>query len=99
MSRCEICRRDGLYFVEHADPDGYVVLACICPKGAEWRTKDQLRAFAASLEPSPLWFGRLEEFFTATEIATLKTVTREHAITNRREQIRVATTQGKGPTP
>jgi hypothetical protein len=87
MSRCKVCHHDGLYFVEHADPDGYVVLACNCPRGGMWETPQQLKAFAARLEPPPLWYGRLEEFFTAQEIQALKTVEREHAIHDGKEHV------------
>jgi hypothetical protein len=87
MSRCRFCRSDGLYFAEHGDPDGYVVLACTCPAGARWRTKQQLKAYVAKLDPPPLWFGRLEEFFTAKELEKVSTVTRTHPVTNGREQI------------
>ena len=89
MSRCDICHQDGLYFVEHSDPDGYVVLACNCVVGARWRTKHQLRALTARMDPKPVWIGRLEEFFTAAEIKTLKPIEREHAVVNGREQVPV----------
>jgi len=87
MSRCRVCHQDGLYFVEHSDPDGYVVLACTCSAGARWRTKQQLKAFAARLEPTPLWFGRLEEFFTPKELEQLKPQEREHAVVDGREVV------------
>ena len=80
MSRCEICHRDGLLFVEHADPDGYVVLACKCPLGARWETKHQLRAFCARLNPPPLWFGRIDDFFTPAELKATTAVEREHQV-------------------
>lgn len=89
MSRCSVCHHDGLYFAHHADPDGYVVLACTCPRGERWRTPQQLKAFAAHLEPAPLWYGRLEEFFTAQEIATLRPVAHEHAIRDGKEYVPV----------
>lgn len=78
MSRCSVCHQDGLYFAQHADPDGYVVLACNCSRGDRWRVKHQLRAFAATLDPAPIWVGRIEEFFTEAELRELVTVTREH---------------------
>jgi len=87
MSRCEICHQDGLYFAEHVDPDGYVVLACQCQLGGRWRVKHQLRAFASRLEPQPIWVGRIEEFFTEAELKTLKPVEREHQIKGSREQV------------
>lgn len=87
MSRCDLCHRDGLYFVAHERPDGYVVLACNCPRGARWRMKHQLRAFAARLEPEPLWIGRLEEFFTEAELQKLTTVTKDHAVKDGKEQV------------
>ena len=87
MSRCDICHADGLYFAQHADPDGYVVLACQCNRGGRWRVKHQLRAFAAKLEPKPIWFGRLEEFFTADEIAKLQPREREHRIDGQIEHV------------
>lgn len=87
MSLCRVCHQDGLYFVQHEDPDGYVVLACQCPLGQRWRVKHQLRAYAARLEPAPLWVGRLEEFFTAAEIAKLRPVEREHQRVEGKERI------------
>ena len=74
MSRCDLCHRDGLLFVRGTDVEGYVVLACQCPLGSRWRVKYQLRAFAAQLTPAPLWFGRLEEWFTPAEVQTLQPV-------------------------
>lgn len=87
MSRCKYCHQDGLYFAEHGDPDGYVVLACNCPAGARWRTPQQLQAFASRLQPAPLWLGRLEDFFTAAELAKLRTVTRDHVMVDGKEQV------------
>ena len=87
ISHCEICHEDGLYFVAHADPDGYVVLACMCPLGQRWRVKWQLRAFASRLVPAPIWCGRLEEFFSATEIASLRAHPRTHTVQGGREQV------------
>lgn len=87
MSRCEICHQDGLYFVQHDDPDGYVVLACTCPRGQRWRTPQQLKAFAARLEPRPLWYGRLEEFFTEAQVKGLKPIAREHTCKDGKEFI------------
>ncbi len=89
MSRCSVCHQDGLYFAEHADPDGYVVLACQCKHGGRWRTKMQLRAFAATLDPAPLWVGRIEEFFTEAELKALKPVEREHQIADGKEIVNI----------
>jgi len=87
MSRCSVCHEDGLYFVAHSDPDGYVVLACTCVRGKAWRLPSQLKALAATLDPAPLWFGRLEEFFTPAEMAALQPRARAHAIVHGREQV------------
>jgi hypothetical protein len=87
MSRCEICHRDGLLFVKGLDLDGYVVLACTCPLGAQWRVPWQLRAYVNRLEPAPLWYGRLEEFFSAKEIATLQPKEKINPVRDGREQV------------
>jgi len=88
MNRCEICRQTGLYFVGLDEPgDPYVVLACRCPAGQRYRTKWQLRATTAHMDPAPVWVGRLEEFFTAAELKQLRPVERTHAVVNGREQV------------
>lgn len=74
---CKWCRGDGLIFVYDRFDDGiasgYHLAACSCPKGQWWRTKHQLKAKAATLDPKPLSIGRLEEYFSAAELKTLTT--------------------------
>lgn len=74
MSRCRHCRGDGLVFLRYRESPGYDLASCVCPQGKWWRTKHQLRAKAASLKPSPVQIGRLEEFYTEDELRVLVTV-------------------------
>lgn len=86
-NRCNVCRRDGLLFVRDLDDGGYVVCVCSCVRGKWWKTKGQLRAYIATLEPQPEAFGRIEEFFTAAEIANMKPHEREHTLREGKECI------------
>jgi hypothetical protein len=85
MSRCKTCNQDGLLFVREPVEGWYAVLACPCPCGAKWRVKWQLRAYVETLEPKPAWFGRLEDFFDAKEIATLHPTVKEHQVRHGKE--------------
>lgn len=73
MSRCRHCRNDGLVFIRYRESPGYDLAACVCERGQWWRTKHQLRAKAAMLQPPPTTIGRLEEFFTEAELRVLVT--------------------------
>ena len=88
MSRCDLCQRDGVVFVRGLDVDGYIVCACTCASGQRYRVKHQLRALVGRLEPAPLWFGRIEEFFDATELATFRTWPSMHPLDAGRELVR-----------
>lgn len=73
MNRCNWCRGDGLVFIWYRGVDRYDLAACQCDRGQWWRTKHQLRAKAATLQPSPATIGRLEEFFSENELRVLET--------------------------
>lgn len=73
MSRCKHCRGSGLVFIRYTTEPNYDLAACTCQAGQRWRAKFQLRAQAALLVPPPTRIGRLEEFFTEAELATLAT--------------------------
>lgn len=74
MRRCRFCRGDGLVFIRYRESEGYDVASCMCDQGKWWRTPMQLRAFAATQNPKPEQYGRLEEFFTEAELRVLQTV-------------------------
>jgi hypothetical protein len=88
MSRfCSLCHQDGLVFIRDLDSGGYIVCVCTCKRGEWWTTKWQLRAFIEALEPPPITGGRLEEFFTEEEIASLRPQPREHVVVDGKERV------------
>lgn len=60
-------------FIRYREAEGYDLAACACTRGQWWRTKHQLRAKAATLQPTPTTIGRLEEFFSEQELRVLTT--------------------------
>jgi len=51
----------------------YDAAACRCGKGQMWRTKDQLKAWAARQDPKPVRIGRIEDFYTEQALSELVT--------------------------
>jgi len=73
MSRCNTCGDVGIVLICYHKSQDYDAAACRCPAGRFFRTRWQLKAWAAQQTPPPVRIGRLEEFYTERALAVLET--------------------------
>lgn len=69
MNPCKHCGGKGIVLICYVESNDYDAAACLCEQGKWWRTKYQLKAWAAQQTPPPVRVGRLEDFYTAKAIA------------------------------
>lgn len=72
---CPLCDNKGIVLICYRQSRDYDAAACVCKKGLYWRTKDQLKAWAALQSPKPSRIGGLEDFYTEAAIEELRTCT------------------------
>lgn len=72
---CPLCDNKGIVLICYRESREYDAAACLCKKGLYWRTKDQLKAWAALQKPKPSRIGGLESFYTDEAIEELRTRT------------------------
>jgi hypothetical protein len=72
---CPLCGNKGIVLLCYRESKDYDAMACTCKKGLYWRTRDQLKAWAANQTPKPSRIGGLEDFYTEKAIEELRTAT------------------------